>query len=432
MNVLAPVADRRQAPPGDRGRGRARASRRASSASPTPRRRKRAMHDRVGGATCPLLTLEEVVTRESTSLKQSIARRGWSSSTATRSTRPARRASAPPCSTWCCRSSARPGSSSATRACAASCSPPTTGSSCSTTAPQPPRLTAARIDPKRRHVFSPVAADHAGEVQGRRSRTSGTTSTGPADVPGERRRSSTPAGGRWASCTAGTACRSGSSRCSPLVHRTAVGGSSTRYGVIRATAREGVAGMHCVEARVDGARRSRRWTSAACRRSSSPLRVPELPRTCRSSSARRAAGRRIAAGTIVADRRRALRALLPALRARPTRGCSIEIYHPECRGGRGAVRAGRPLRGDRAAGTQRRRPPAPTTSSEPSRELAASSSPRVGSGRLFEHLAAHGAVTESEAAAMLGGPRGCAASPSSSRTMRQKAPFAVRIDVSAG
>ena len=51
-----------------------------------PESRKRAMQGRVGGPTCPLLTLEDVVTRESTSLKQSVSQAGWSSFTATRST----------------------------------------------------------------------------------------------------------------------------------------------------------------------------------------------------------------------------------------------------------------------------------------------------------------------------------------------------------
>ena len=39
-----------------------------------PDSRKRAMHDRVGGGTCPWLTLEEVLTRDATSLKQAVAR----------------------------------------------------------------------------------------------------------------------------------------------------------------------------------------------------------------------------------------------------------------------------------------------------------------------------------------------------------------------
>ena len=51
---------------------------------------------------------------------------------------------------------------------------------------------------------------------------------------------------------------------------------------------------------------------------------------------------------------------------------------------------------------------------------------------MFEHLAAHGAVTEDEAAAMLGGPRGLRRFALQFEAHAQKAPFAVRIDVVAG
>ena len=51
---------------------------------------------------------------------------------------------------------------------------------------------------------------------------------------------------------------------------------------------------------------------------------------------------------------------------------------------------------------------------------------------MFEHLAAHGAVTENEAAAMLGGPRGLRRFALQFEAYAQKAPFDVRIDVVAG
>ena len=51
---------------------------------------------------------------------------------------------------------------------------------------------------------------------------------------------------------------------------------------------------------------------------------------------------------------------------------------------------------------------------------------------MFEHLAAHGAVTEAEAAAMLGGPRGLRRFAIQFEDLPQKAPFDVRIDVVAG
>jgi hypothetical protein len=51
---------------------------------------------------------------------------------------------------------------------------------------------------------------------------------------------------------------------------------------------------------------------------------------------------------------------------------------------------------------------------------------------VFEHLAAHGAVTEVEAAGMLGGPRGARRFAVRFEEYAQKAPFGVRIDVVAG
>ena len=106
------------------------------------------------------------------------------------------------------------------------------------------------MDPKRRHVFSPVAADHAGEVRVALAdlgyegvwheqlmfpETTAVFDTG-------RRATGFVHGGN-----------SLQERVIPvltLVHRTAAGGQQLRYGVT-ARASEGVAGMHCVEATVE-------------------------------------------------------------------------------------------------------------------------------------------------------------------------------------
>jgi hypothetical protein len=58
--------------------------------------------------------------------------------------------------------------------------------------------------------------------------------------------------------------------------------------------------------------------------------------------------------------------------------------------------------------------------------------PESGVRQVFEHLVAHGTVTENEAAAMLGGPRGLRRFALQFETYAQKAPFGVRIDVVAG
>jgi hypothetical protein len=52
--------------------------------------------------------------------------------------------------------------------------------------------------------------------------------------------------------------------------------------------------------------------------------------------------------------------------------------------------------------------------------------------RLFAHLAAHGAITETEAAGMLGGPRAVRRFAGQFDALAQKAPFGIRIDVVGG
>ena len=167
MNVLAPVAQNGRLQvslAGDTGavQGFQTGEFRVSD----PETRKRAMHDRVGGATCPWLTLEEVVSRDSR-LAQAVGRPGAAGRRAQPGDRrrPARRVSAPPCSTTCCRSSAPRGGCCATRACAGSSSPADHGFLLLDDGAAAAQAHGRRIDPKRRHVFSPVAADHAGEVR---------------------------------------------------------------------------------------------------------------------------------------------------------------------------------------------------------------------------------------------------------------------------
>jgi hypothetical protein len=58
--------------------------------------------------------------------------------------------------------------------------------------------------------------------------------------------------------------------------------------------------------------------------------------------------------------------------------------------------------------------------------------PEGGVRQVFEHLAAHGTVTENEAASMLGGARGLRRFALQFEAFVQKAPWGVRIDVVAG
>jgi hypothetical protein len=58
--------------------------------------------------------------------------------------------------------------------------------------------------------------------------------------------------------------------------------------------------------------------------------------------------------------------------------------------------------------------------------------PEGGIRHVFQHLEAHGVITEAEAGAMLGGARGLRRFTLQFDTLAKTAPFGVRIDVVAG
>jgi hypothetical protein len=82
--------------------------------------------------------------------------------------------------------------------------------------------------------------------------------------------------------------------------------------------------------------------------------------------------------------------------------------------------------------------PATTPSGAPAGETQVSHAawlqdlPEGGVRRIFEHLTTHGAVTEAEAAAMLGGARALRRFALDFDALVRRAPFGVRIDVVAG
>jgi hypothetical protein len=289
-----------------------------------------------------------------------------------------------------------------------------------------------RIDPKRRHVFSPVAADHAGEVrvplselgyQGVDGHLMFPESTAVFDTG--RRSMSFVHGGN-----------SLQERVIPVltaVHRAAAGGSTLRYG-IAARASEGVAGMHCLEATVEVlAQRSLDFGS--------PVDVELALRVAEAGIGTGADGvqvelcqtrgkARIAGGVVVAtvgERFELFFRLSGSADARVL----VELHHP------GAVVDVEPCVPDARFAVTATRPPS-SLPPAPSVTVATGSTtwleqlPESGVRQVFEHLAAHGTVTENEAAAMLGGPRGLRRFALRFEEFAEKAPFTVRIDVVAG
>ena len=74
MNVLAPVTTNGRLKPVTSADGGVRGFSTGEFQVLDPESRKRAMHDRVGGRTCPLFTLGQVVSRDSSALKRSVSR----------------------------------------------------------------------------------------------------------------------------------------------------------------------------------------------------------------------------------------------------------------------------------------------------------------------------------------------------------------------
>jgi hypothetical protein len=280
-----------------------------------------------------------------------------------------------------------------------------------------------KVDPKRRHVFSSVAADHTDEVRVPLSDL-GYDATEQLMFPETTALFET--GRRPTGFVHGG--NSLQERVIPvltLVHRTAVGATNTRY-IIRATAKEAVAGMHCIESIVVAPPQGELGFGGVPEIELS-LRIPELPEI-QVEPCQARGGARIAAGTIVATVGQSFE-LFFRLSGPSDSKVLVEIVHlgaeadvaPCVVDGRFTVTAGR--------GTQE----APIRAKTPEAAGSwASSLPEGGVRRLFEHLAAHGSVTEDEAAAMLGSPRELRRFANRFEEFAAKLPFDVRIDVIGG
>ena len=427
MNVLAPVAKngRLQVSMASDG-GRVQGFQTGEFRVSDPETRKRAMHDRVGGVTCPWLTLEEVVSRDSASLKRSIAQarlvvvhsqeidnageRGVGIAVFDHALQKLRAA-------WRLLRDAGVRRFVFTS---------DHGFLLLDEAATSAQARGRRIDPQRRHVFSPVAADHAGEVrvaladlryEGPTTNVIFPETTAVFDTG--RRPMNFAHGGN-----------SLQERVIPVltvVHRAAAGGSSVRYGVTAAV-REDVAGMHCIEAKVE-ILAEQTLDFGSPKDIELALRVPDAEgvqvELCQTRGKARIAGSAVVA--TVGESFELFFRLSGTVDARTL----IELHHPS------AVADVVPCIPDaRFAVTATRAPvlsaPTPATPvgvSDPN-WLEQFPDPRV--RQVFEHLAMYGTVTENEAASMLGGPRGLRRFALQFEAYSQKAPFDVRIDVVAG
>jgi hypothetical protein len=387
-----------------------------------PETRKRAMHDRVGGTSCPWLTLEDVVTRDSASLKRSIAQArlvvihnreidesgeaGVGPSVFDDVMQRLRAA-------WHLLREAGVRRFVFT----SDHGFLLLDESAATAQPH-----GRPIDPKRRHVFSPLAADHAGEVR------VALADLGYDGVDGYLMFPETTAvfdtGKRSRPFVHGG--NSLQERVIPVltvVHRAAAGGSTLQY-VIGAEARDGVAGMHCLEVIVDVATQEALDFGSA-KEIELALRVPD-DAAVQVELCQTRGNARVVAGAVQAIVGESFE-LFFRLSGSSDARVRVELFHP------GAVADVRSITLDSRFPVSATRAPSPT----PAPVLSVRASwldqlPEGGVRQIFEHLAAHGTVTENEAASMLGGARGLRRFALQFEAFVQKAPWGVRIDVVAG
>jgi len=433
MNVLAPVTHHGRLRPALKGPkilGFASGEFRVHD----PETRRRAMHDRVGGATCPLVTLDEVLEADSTRLKRQIAQaklvvvwsreidelgeHGGGALTFDDALRKLRAA-------W------RLLREAGVRRFVITADHGFLLLDDSTMRAQ---AHGRKIDPKRRHVLSTVGADRAGEVRVPLS------DLGYEDVDGlhlifPRSTAVFDRGGRRRDFVHGG--NSFQERLIPVltvVHRSGSGGDDLKY-TLQAEVEPEVAGMHCVKATLTVAAQGS-LSFGGAREVELALRAPEEPGV-RVELCSVRGGARLAGGAIHAGVDKAFEVFFK-LAGPEERRVRVELLHA---GGaadldalvldaRFAVAPPPPRRkddeddagDDGEVGT----PPA-----EP-RTAWLEDLPAGGVRQLFEHLAAHGIVTESEAMGMLGGARALRRFSREFEDHAAKAPFVVRVDSVGG
>ena len=422
MNVLAPVAEAgRLRPALSKGGilGFSSGEFRVSN----DKSRNRAMFDRVGGATCPWLTLNDVISRDATSLKQAVVRarlvvvycreiddageKGAGPAVFDQVLQKLRAA-------WRLLRDAGVRRFTFTA---------DHGFLLLDESARHAQSHGRKIDPKRRHVFSTVAADHSGEVrvplrelgyEGENRQLMFPDSTAVFDTG--RRSMSFVHGGN-----------SLQERVIPvltMVHRAAAGSSTLRYS-ITAQPRRGVAGMHCLSVRVENVAQ-RALDFGGSDEVELGLRVSDASdvqvELCETRGGRMLAG---AVAATVGEEFEVFFRLSGATDAR----VRLELYPsaadahvtPCLVEGRFDVTA--PRTASEAGSVSQE----PADGREWIEEL-----PAGGTRQIFQHLAAHGTVTETEAAAMLGSQRAFRRFAVQFEKFAAKAPFAVRIDVVAG
>lgn len=428
MNLLAPVAQNcRLAPLMSNDDGKVLGFQAGEFSVSDPETRRRAMHDRVGGGTCPWLTLEEVVCRDSNTLKRTIAQARLVVVHSREIDKTGENGVGPAVFDHVMqklRAAWRLLRDAGVRRFVITSDH---GFLLLDDSAASAQAHGRRIDPRRRHVFSPIAADHANEVRVPLSDLGYEGSASNLHLMFAETTAVFDTGRRTMSFVHGG--NSLQERVIPvltIIHRAAAGGSTVQYG-IKAEASEGVAGMHCLEARVEVVEQ-RSLDFGSSDKIELALRVPDADgvqvELCQTRGKARIVG-----GVVVATVGEPFE-LFFRLSGPTDSRVLVELHHPS------AVAEVVPCVLDARFAVMTTRAPASAPPAILGR--AATSTAWLeqlsegGVRQIFEHLSAHGTVTEAEATAMLGGPRELRRFALRFEEFAQKVPFGVRIEVVAG
>ncbi|MBI1948542.1 MAG: BREX-6 system phosphatase PglZ [Deltaproteobacteria bacterium] len=424
MNVLAPVVENGRLKPAlqvDAVKGFATGEYRVFN----PETRKRAMFERIGGKTCPWLTLEDVLTREATSLKKAIEQarlvvvhsqeidnageKGVGASVFDKVLQDLRAA-------WRLLREAGVRRFVITADHGFLLLDDRLGEA---------KAHGRKIDPKRRHIFSPVPADHTGEIR------VALKDLGYDGVDGHVMFPETvtvfDTGTRSQNFVHGG--NSPQERVIPvltLIHKQPAGSDSHTY-VVSAQAADGVAGMHCLQGRVEVAVDSLFGGKKSIELG---LRALDAPDGVIVEIGQTRGGARVGGSVIHADVGGSFEVFFRLLGPTDAR-LRVELWHT---GGDATVRGA--VIDSRFAVTPQ--PVAAPTATVKAPTTATSSTtwvqelPTSGVRQVFEHLAAHGAITETEAAGMLGSQRELRKFAREFEAHAARAPFRVRIDIVGG
>ena len=431
MNALAPVVENGRLRPalidGDL-RGFSTGPYRVHS----PDTRQRAMADRVGGPTCPLLTLQDVLSRDVTSLKQTIARANLVIVHSKEIDDAGENGMGPNVfesvlhqlrAAWQLLREA-----GVRRFVITADHGYLLLDEFALNAAQDHGTTAS---PNRRHAYSTVAADHHGEARVSLADLGYEGAVGHLMFPDSTAVFATGRRGM-------TFVHGGNSlqeRVIPvltIVHRGSAGGDTQHYA-LTAHAKDGVAGMHCVEARIESLDPGA-LLFGGVRELDIAVRIADGPDVRVEVCDVRGAARRVAGAVRaqVGETFEVFFRLVGMVEAR----VQVELHHP---GAEANVQPAAPDTRFAVTVLAWRKPEnkpddAPADAPEPERTSDAwlHALPEGGVRAVFAHIGAHGAVTETEAHGMFSSPRALRAFAVSFEEHAAKAPFGVRIETVGG